>query len=355
MTSYRIFHDLCKYPKWLVDGIVRSEGRTNVVGWALPYNDDLGSAEVIVNGLRPIVTHHGDSPGLAKIFPYLRGIETCRFSAVYEGLDENVDLQISYVGRWSKEPFNKWMDIYFPSNVWLLKSIVQPEPERMIRTQGDDSFFRYVMYGYTTARKFDMVLQAYFGRKLYEFYEICDWGVGCGRVAQMVHEIAPTSKITGIDIDPENIEWNQRNLKYAKFIHIPTLPPTSLPSNSFDLVYGVSVFTHLQRDAFEQWIEELARILKPDGVLLVTINGGAGLMRQAGKNLSLINRVLETGFDDGTKDAALDSVIQDADYYRATYSLESLAIELFSSHFKVRDILRQFSGASQDLVICERR
>ena len=50
-------------------------------------------------------------------------------------------------------------------------------------------------------------------------------------------------------------------------------PPTRYPAAFFDVVYSVSLFTHLDEPSQDQWLEELARILKPGGVLLVTTHG----------------------------------------------------------------------------------
>jgi len=41
------------------------------------------------------------------------------------------------------------------------------------------------------------------------------------------------------------------------------------------LVYALSVFTHLTEDLQVQWIDELARVLKPKGHLVITTHGNA--------------------------------------------------------------------------------
>ena len=51
------------------------------------------------------------------------------------------------------------------------------------------------------------------------------------------------------------------------------IPPLPYPDEYFDVVYCLSVFTHLNESMQDLWIEELSRILKPGGVLLLTIYG----------------------------------------------------------------------------------
>jgi len=49
--------------------------------------------------------------------------------------------------------------------------------------------------------------------------------------------------------------------------------PTHYPQAYFDLIFGISVFTHLSAIQQTQWIDELARICKTGGILLVTTMG----------------------------------------------------------------------------------
>ena len=50
-------------------------------------------------------------------------------------------------------------------------------------------------------------------------------------------------------------------------------PRCLIPTEYFDAVYCLSVFTHLNESMQDLWIQELNRILKPGGVLLLTIYG----------------------------------------------------------------------------------
>ncbi len=49
-------------------------------------------------------------------------------------------------------------------------------------------------------------------------------------------------------------------------------PPLPLDGDSFDLIWAISVFTHLS-DQWAAWLLELHRILREDGVLFATIHG----------------------------------------------------------------------------------
>jgi trans-aconitate methyltransferase len=194
--------------------------------------------------------------------------------------------------------------------------------------------------------------ETYFGKSLADFISICDWGCGCGRLIQAIHHLAPTANLTGIDIDRDNIDWCQRNLEYAQFLNVPLFPPTTFADGQFDLLFGISVFTHLTREAFEAWRDELHRIVRPGGVILVTVNRGASLVRLG--NEALMQRTIESGFDDTGQDPALKDKIEDSTYYRGTYLMTGELKRILGARFRIRDIIPQASASSQDLVVCER-
>jgi SAM-dependent methyltransferase len=361
MIHPRMIYDLCRYPMWLIDSLhVDNTNRTIIVdGWALAPHGDLMLGELSLNGRKPNEFQRRPSPELAKIFPWHENTEMSRFTAVFRDIDLDTEdaLRISYVGRWTHDPFNRWQDIYFPLKAWRDKEYqekvyVQPDEAQMRRTQGDESFFRYLLYGATVAHIMNQATQTYFGKDFSQFVDICDWGCGCARVIQAVRLLAPTANITGLDIDGDNIAWCKENISYASFINVPLFPPTQIPDGQFDLLYGISVFTHLTREAFEAWCIELHRIVCPGGIILVTINRGAGVVGTGREDL--ITRVIEDGFDDASIDRSLTDQISDATYYRATFLSTAEAMHFFGSLFRVRDILYQASGTSQDIVVCER-
>jgi SAM-dependent methyltransferase len=96
-----------------------------------------------------------------------------------------------------------------------------------------------------------------------------DFGSGCGRVARHLIGRAPIADYTGVDVDAPQIAWAARHLA-GRFATIPPSPPTALPSGGFDVVFSISVFTHLDEAAQFAWLAELRRLLRPGGLLLAT-------------------------------------------------------------------------------------
>lgn len=111
------------------------------------------------------------------------------------------------------------------------------------------------------------------GTPLETFRSILDFGCGCGRVALwMARQMAPGAGLYGTDTDAEAIAWCRRHLA-GHFSTNPPLPPLDFADSSFDLIYAVSVFTHLDEDRQFQWLRELRRVLKPGGTLLFSVHG----------------------------------------------------------------------------------
>jgi hypothetical protein len=48
------------------------------------------------------------------------------------------------------------------------------------------------------------------------------------------------------------------------------MPPSVLPSARFDIVFAYSVFSHLSPKAHLAWRTELARVVKPNGLVFIT-------------------------------------------------------------------------------------
>ncbi len=110
-------------------------------------------------------------------------------------------------------------------------------------------------------------------RSLESYPSILEFGCGCGRIILWLGHLAGAASLHGVDIDERAIRWAQDNMPYATFKVNSALPPLDYPDDSFDLVYNHSVFTHLDEEYQDRWLEELRRVTKPGGTILLTVHG----------------------------------------------------------------------------------
>ena len=97
--------------------------------------------------------------------------------------------------------------------------------------------------------------------------EILDYGCGVGPAIEKVMEFNP-KKITGIDISEVSILKAKERFPGSKSkveLLVDNCESTTFSNNKFDIVYGLGILHHLQ---FSKCINEISRILKPDGTLL---------------------------------------------------------------------------------------
>jgi SAM-dependent methyltransferase len=100
---------------------------------------------------------------------------------------------------------------------------------------------------------------------------VLDFGCGCGRVVRHWAGVSPG--VRGCDYNPRLVDWCGRNLAFARFETNGLVPPLPFEPDAFDLVYALSVFTHLPADLQGPWMRELGRVLVPGGHLALSVHG----------------------------------------------------------------------------------
>ena len=99
---------------------------------------------------------------------------------------------------------------------------------------------------------------------------VMEWGCSTGRVLR--HWVDSADEVWGCDVDGEAIAWGAVNLAPRIKVFQNTLTPSfPVADGSFDLVYAISVLTHISHD-HDAWLMELRRIVRPGGWVFVTIN-----------------------------------------------------------------------------------
>ena len=114
---------------------------------------------------------------------------------------------------------------------------------------------------------------------------VLDFGCGCGRTVRWFLREYPGVEFHGADVDGEAIAWCRANLTTARFVQNGAEPPLPYPAGHFDVIYCLSVFTHLDEPMQDAWLAELRRLLPPGGVVLLTVHSDlvTGILDDAGR------------------------------------------------------------------------
>jgi SAM-dependent methyltransferase len=102
---------------------------------------------------------------------------------------------------------------------------------------------------------------------------VLDLGCGSGRVLPHIATVALEARCVGADVDGAAIGWARSRFPALQWERTSFDPPLPLEAASFQLVYSISVFSHLNGRLSDAWAAEVSRVLAADGVALLSVHG----------------------------------------------------------------------------------
>ena len=163
----------------------------------------------------------------------------------------------------------------------------------------------YKVSGELTAKFLSEIVSKYFNNhnRISTVYE---WGCGPARIIRQLPAVLDKSiSFYASDYNEQTIEWCKQNVENVAFIKNELEPPLPYIDNQFDFIYAASVFTHLSEENALKWSKELARVLAPNGILLITTNSDAAyqkeLLRDEKKRYESAGIVVSGNYEEGKK------------------------------------------------------
>ncbi|MBK9924016.1 MAG: class I SAM-dependent methyltransferase [Anaerolineales bacterium] len=205
-------------------------------------------------------------------------------------------------------------------------------------------------------------------------HKVLDIGCGAGRMAIPLTEyLSDQGGYWGFDNRPDVIEWCQDHIsakhKNFHFVHGDVYHERYNPDGklqaqefkfpfddgSFDLIFLISVFTHMLPSDTESYTREISRVLKPGGKCFITYflitDDPKSLNRSSVSNLDFIHQ--GKNYRTPNKSNPESAVGYDAKYIEHIYQANNLKIDKFIKYgdWSGRD---DYLG-SQDIVIAKKK
>jgi SAM-dependent methyltransferase len=200
------------------------------------------------------------------------------------------------------------------------------------------------------------------GRPLATCERVLDWGCGPGKVLQAIYlehlsGAAPAArpKLHGTDLSPGSIRWATRNLPFATFSVNDSLPPLPFAPGSFDLIYGISVLSHLDQRLEGLWLNELHRLVGPTGLVIVTVRGTYASQVAIAPDSDERKRLEHAGIvfrPPSPTDYRKEGL---PDCYGNTYHTKEYITKTYSRQFTILEHTERGLRGSQDLLVLRKR
>jgi len=204
------------------------------------------------------------------------------------------DLQAAFSGP-DTIPFWVWLQTHGCLEYPEVRdaSIALPPDEIQQRVNCGDSW-GFLLNGASIYTMLLRVLSDH-GRDLVELSPVLDFGCGPGMSLRFFLPRALDVDFAGSDIDRRSIEWCRDNFPFGKFHLNRESPPTDFRASQFGFVYAISVFSHLAEANQRDWLQELARVTRAGGILVVTVHGRHALRRASAEEKILRMLAISTG------------------------------------------------------------
>ena len=176
---------------------------------------------------------------------------------------------------------------------------------------------------------------------------VADFGCGCGRIARWLapQVLGGGGRFLGFDLNPRLAAWCAANLP-GEYVRNRLRPPLDCAAAAVDVLYAYSVLTHLREATAVAWLAEIARVLRPGGLALLTFHDEAfaDLFGPPGAAAALAKRPY----------VVLNDALEGSNYISA-WTTRAHFTQLVSGRFEVLEIRPGQADRTQALAVLRKR
>jgi len=235
-----------------------------------------------------------------------------------------------------------------------------PPKHLRLRVAGNDDADRFAKSGRMSVQDLDRAL-ASIGRSFSEFADVLEWGCGCGRILRHLRPAQASEKLYGVDIDQEAVSWINENLPRVSASRIDGMPPLPYTADSFDLIFNHSVMSHLNEVYQDAWLAELARVLRPGGIITLTVKGRHAFkhyVQTAGMIASA--RITDRAAEDTLRSNGIIYIDEDQwsrvfpNFYHTAFHDVGYVFDRWTRFFDLRSYIPRGALDHQDMVVLQK-
>jgi SAM-dependent methyltransferase len=313
-------------------------------GWMLVPDGEFTCLRGYVNGALAGTAEMTARKDLSEAFTWIphagrSGFQICLRTTALQKLD-----RIELIGFVGDRPAARMSTLHRAD----LDQTVPTPPIRLLERMGSRGSARYHLI--TGLKIFGDLHEAIHRHARTPIARLLDWGCGCGRVTTHFLLVSDFKEVHGCDVDGEAVAWCGANLRSGSFKRVEPWPPTPYADVSFDVVVGVSVFTHFIPELQAAWLSELRRIVRPGGLVLASVMGESATRFQFGGDASVLGK---REFNCDIESPSLNGITPKG-YYRDVYQARAYTVREWSKYFDVLEYLEQGVANHQDLVVMRR-
>lgn len=122
----------------------------------------------------------------------------------------------------------------------------------------------YYRVGLSTAQNLAEIAESYG----IQTNRLLDFGSGYGRVSRFLKPLFPDAECVISEVKEQAVKFQEEELNLPGIHH--SSEPGDFPSEKFDLILALSVFTHLPEALFRGWMTSLSERLSDNGAMVFT-------------------------------------------------------------------------------------
>lgn len=149
-----------------------------------------------------------------------------------------------------------------------------PNEYKLLGKYTGDNLNYHIHLGFYAAQLLASRAERY-GKPFHNQKDILDFGCGTSRILRFLSQYCNGPQYYGSDVYKGVIDWGRDAFHDIVYIHQNYRPPLTndYSEESFDVIYAWSIFSHFDEPLHWEWLTELHRLLRPNGMLICSVHG----------------------------------------------------------------------------------